>query len=772
MSVKPSHGLALSAVVMLSLLAAGYWLVGLCYSRGYDYFLWLYNAWIAGQYIWSGDWPNWSSHSAAGHPFFKTAGVVDAIVFSLFTQTAGIELGTQLYASFLYVISGIGIYCLICFTGGTRAGGIVGATAYVFSWFLTFTAYYQTYLSNFLLYAFMPWGALFFARAVVEQSRAYLLASAGVLFLSITVNAQVSIKVLLFAVPIALVETVVRGIPRSRWFLYSMAFVGLALCWSTFLIIPALAYRQEVFLLGALRSVQSIKPWEVLFSIPIYGLNMLWTRMGFSGFLDVEALSRAIYTDYIGLSVTAISVAGVFAKRRSLDRRLSAMLVLLAGYWLVYFFIVPNLKPSSWIGITHNWAILPTLVLAMLCRYGCEWVTQYWSTRLSIVALCSLIVVDLGGVSFFLNRLAITHLPLEELPEVGVWREVENMEENTAKGRWFTYNPDHTHYLLPIFTGRETANIIELRGRNPEYNSYLVHQLRAMRELDPTYKPSESLALLDCEYVDLPVKIFDYRGDASTFTAGVEMLRSDAQLELIHQRPWERIDASYDALRSDLDVSYILDRGQPQTRFSQVVFRNAVHYWAAIPERVVLLAGDTGAGQALFEKITHLDNFHAIQILYVLDDGGLFDERTAQAFDGYISVDGSWEPESIAQWTLGDIERVYADVRSAQAGSPELVSRGEEKLEIQLPELSGDTFLFLSRQRFGAWKAYGESGAELTTYKAGAGLTAIWLPRATKRIDYQYETPVSEQWARAFSLMSLAGALIWLCWRRLRGASL
>ena len=36
-------GLAWGAVGLFSLMAAGYWFVGLSYSRGYDYFLWLYN---------------------------------------------------------------------------------------------------------------------------------------------------------------------------------------------------------------------------------------------------------------------------------------------------------------------------------------------------------------------------------------------------------------------------------------------------------------------------------------------------------------------------------------------------------------------------------------------------------------------------------------------------------------------------------------------------------------------------------------------------------
>ena len=42
------------AALLVALLAAVHWFGGVCYSRGYDYFLWLYNAWVAAGFIGTG----------------------------------------------------------------------------------------------------------------------------------------------------------------------------------------------------------------------------------------------------------------------------------------------------------------------------------------------------------------------------------------------------------------------------------------------------------------------------------------------------------------------------------------------------------------------------------------------------------------------------------------------------------------------------------------------------------------------------------------------
>ena len=166
-----------------------------------------------------------------------------------------------------------------------------------------------------------------------------------------------------------------------------------------------------------------------------------------------------MHSDYLGLSVVAIAIAGSLAYRQ--ERRTRWLLLLLLLYFAIYFLLVPNLRASAFVGRTHNWAVLPTLVLALLCSGGCNYLVRRCSrirtARRAGLVLCVLIGLDLGGASFAINRLGVTHTPLAELPEVAVWREVWAKEEANADGRWFTFNPDHTHYLYPVLTGRQTA---------------------------------------------------------------------------------------------------------------------------------------------------------------------------------------------------------------------------------------------------------------------------------------------------------------------------
>jgi len=648
------------------------------------------------------------------------------------------------------------MYALIRRTGGTTHGAIVGATVFVFSWFLTYTVYYQTYLNNFLSYALMPWGGLLFIQAIGTGSRSALLGAAGIVFISISSNAQVSIRLLLFCVPFAYVETVLcRGGHWRKWFEYSAWIVLLALFCSAFLVYPALMLRDEV--LHLVRDNPPVRPWDVLFGIPLLGFNFAWVRLWGDGFLSSEIMAKVVHTDYIGLSSLGIALLGLGIWRR--ERRVLRLGLLLAGYWVLYFLVVPQFKASAWVGIVHNWAVLPTLVIALLCPYGYEWLAKRLGRRISVLILCGVVVMDLGSVSYFLNRLAITHQPLAELPEVGVWSAVEQAD---GAGRWFTYNPDHTHYLLPIYTGSQTANIVELRSRNPEYSSYIGHQRTALRALDPTYKPGESLALLDCRYIDLPIKLFDYRGDASAFTDGVDLLRADPLLEIVHERQWNEMDASYHVLRANSNVN----KAGASNGIAQVVFRNRVHRPAVISHKTVLITGASEAGQKLFEKITHLQHYRAHVILYVLGDGQLIAGEDPPVFDACIPAAGGPSPAGLAVWDMRDLAAEYARLVDVDIVEPSIVLETAERLEMALPANSPGRFLFLARQRFRDWRAFDASGTELTIFKAGAGLTAIWVPAGVEKVIYQYGVPAAEQFARIFSLLSFAGALVWCQWRR------
>jgi hypothetical protein len=544
-SQKDRWGFTLA--LAFALLAGGHWLVGLCYSRGYDFFLWLYNAWLVSGGLAAGNWPDWSPYSAAGQPTSKMAGVVDALIFGIFTTGIGIEAGARLYAVLLYVVAGMGMYALARYLTGSVLGAVVASASYSLSWFLTFTAYYQSYLSNFLSYALLPWCALLFFYAICRASRAALLASTLMLFISVTSNAQVAVKVVLLVVPLAYVVGVRAGAaPLRRWFIYSALFGLFAAWWSGFLIAPALMLRQEVLLPGEARGNAFIAPWLVLFWIPLFGINFVFHWATGISFLGKDFLAWAIFSDYIGLSTLGVALASIALYRRTRDSRVMELWVLLGVYYCIYFAIVPNLAASAWVGRTHNWAILPTLVLSLLAAFGMRHLALVAAHRLRPIAVgggvCFLLLIDLGGVSFFLNRLALTHIPLEDLPEIGVWKQLRADDEKWGdQTRVFTYNPDHTFYLLPVLLDKAVANVIELRTRSWEYDSYIEHQLQAMRSLDPSYNASESLALLDVEYVDLARKLYDYRGDARDFERGMVHLQGDGNLELLVARKWLRI---------------------------------------------------------------------------------------------------------------------------------------------------------------------------------------------------------------------------------------
>jgi hypothetical protein len=752
----------------IALLAGGHWMLALCYSRGYDFFLWLYNAWLLTDGAARGTWPNWSAFSAAGQPAFKMAGVIDAACLGAFIELLGLEAGARVYATALYAVAGLGMYALGRDLSRSVLGGVVASAAYSLSWFLTFTAYYQSYLSNFLSYALMPWCALFFIRAVATRSRGPLLAAAAILFVAITSNAQVAVKVVLFVVPLAYVVNVVNGdVSWRRWGVDSAVLCFWAACWALFLIVPALMMRQEVLLLGEARGNAFIAPWLVLFWIPLYGLNYLCYVLSGMSFLGRNFLAWAVFSDYVGLSVLAVALASWGLYRAAGERMVKGLWLLAGGYFLFYFAAVPNMAASAWVGRTHNWAILPTLVLALLAGFGARhiaaratsWMSPLWSGAL----VCALIVVDLGGVSFFLNRLAITHTPLEELPEVGIWQRLRAQDaEWEAGSRFFTYNPDHTFYLLPVLADKPVANIIELRTRTWEYDSYLTHQLESMRSLDPTYNAAESLALLDVEYVDIARKLYDYRGDERDFERGLAQLQSDRGLEQLIQRDEMAGDLSYDAYSNDLDLGRIVGAVVEQGRPSQVIFRNDRHFSGFIPEQVVLILGPTRLGQAFFEQVTHLSGYRADRLLFILAESWAdLDGEARLGMNAYIPV-GTGEVAGLRRWGMRDVRTFYGRKHATLREAPR-PTRVEWAAERGVYEIAGNergTYLFLSQQRFTDWHAY-EGERELPVFKAQAGMTAVYLPAGVESVEYRYVLPIYELVAR---WLSLCGFLFGLGW--------
>ena len=766
-TLRQENNWGFALALLFALLAGVHWLGALCYSRGYDFFLWLYNAWLLSGGSAAGIWPDWSPFSAAGQPAFKMAGFVDAAMLAVFSEGIGIEVGTRLYAVLLYMVAGGGMYVLARNLSQSTLGAVVASAAYSFSWFLTYTSYYQSYFNNFLSYALMPWCALLFLHAICRASRGALLASAFMLFASVASNAQVAVKVVLFVLPLSYVVTMRTGAaPRRRWLLYGALFGLFAAWWSAFLIAPALMLREEVLLLGEIRGNAFVAPWLVLFWIPLYGLNFLSYLLFDLSFLGRDFLAMAVFSDYIGLSTLGVALASVGFYRATRDKRVAGLWALLGGYYLVYFAAVPNMAASAWVGRTHNWAILPTLVLALLAAFGMRHIAERVAGWLpSVVAggvVCALLVVDLGGVSFFLNRLALTHLPLEELPEVGLWKQLRANDEHWDEGtRYFTYNPDHTFYLLPVLMQKPVANVIELRTRNRAYDSYLSHQLQSMKSLDPTYNAAESLALLDVEYVDIARKLYDYRGDGGDFDRGLAHLQGDPDLESLIQREQMPADKSYDGFSKDLALDKIVSEVSEGKALSQVVFRNHRSFWGFVPEQTVLLLGPEKIAQAFFEQVTHLSGYRADRVLFVLaETWAEIDSEVRAGMTACVPVGHSEAQVGIDQWNMDDLRRFYGRVPAQKANRLTRLARETERVVYEIERNEHGIFLFLSQQYFRDWHAY-SAGRELPVLKAQAGLTALYLPAGISQVEHRYERPVYEWLARAFSLLGFLVGLVW-----------
>jgi len=316
----------------------------------------------------AGHWLVWSAHSAAGHPLLKTAGVSEAVGFSLFTETAGFQLETQIYVIALYDVAGTGMAELIWAAVGVAGGG------------------------------------------------------------------------------------------RRR-----RGGLCLFLVLDHYGLLPDLSQQPPVLRPGAMGRLVVYKGHSRSLAGPFVGGGDFIIRQH-----NVQRAGGDKDGDFscvLGAGRSRLLPRGALAARHSLlyghvgRRRQLGGFPTCTGhgaagfYWLLYLAVVSNLKPSAWVGITHNWAILPMLALEALCGHGGQWLAALWTKGRGLVLACGLVVVDLGGPRFCLNRLAMAHVPLEELPEVGIWRQVGARETDERPGQWFTYNSDHTHYLLPFWVG-------------------------------------------------------------------------------------------------------------------------------------------------------------------------------------------------------------------------------------------------------------------------------------------------------------------------------
>ena len=93
---------------------------------------------------------------------------------------------------------------------------------------------------------------------------------------------------------------------------------------------------------------------------------------------------------------------------------------------------------------------------------------------------------------------------------------------------------------------------------------------------------------------------------------------------------------------------------------------------------------------------------------------------------------------------------------------------GKEGLEVSLEPAAEDLYVFISQQYFKSCRAFAADGRMLPVRKAGAGLTAVFVPRGIEKITLKYETPWYEKGGRFFSLLGLCVFSLVLGWAVLK----
>ena len=754
--------------ILLGVVAALPWLHGFSFSRGYDLFLWVYNGWYLNSSLDSGSLPNWSVYGACGQPFFKIAGLADGLLLAVLMGVVGVFEGVQIFVLLLYIFAALGLYRLAYSLLDCRFAAWLAATAYALSWFITFTVYFQAYLSNMLIYACMPWFVFYLRKAILTRGAIAAWYAAIVLACAMLANPQVAIKMLCIGMVLAW-----PILKRDTWRVWGgvlCCVVLAALAFSTFDIVSALRLRDEVLTINS-RQNSFVGPFTLV-AIPAFALGLLtdfvsghrWPQM---------YLWELLYSEYPG--IIAVSLAA-FAW---VHNRVGMVKLLWCGVGLGYalfFVIVPQLPASPWLGTSHNVLIFPIFFLSLLVGYGAIGLQRKLSARWgapranrALFAVASLLFIEFYGLLLGLKIWGTGNTAPEDLPEVGIWGEVaSSMRKMDSEPRFFSLNPDWTIGLFPVMIGLPTANVIELRQRSPDYQAYVNLLVRCNQAAGCGVAPSALLAPLNVAFVDVPRKFFTYVGPNSKaagddlYREGLDLFDRDTRLRRFASRPIATSDRGPQAVTttwSPLDGKSAV--GEVPIGIAQVVYENAYRLPAFVAQHTVAIVGDGDFRAATIERVIALPGYDPQLVLFLLIDS--LDELSREhqlALAGYIAADGDHSQSAVAQIGLTQLAAWYKSPEKETLPAIEYWRRdGVERLEIGLTKgVRKDRFLFVSQQRFQDWRGYYIGGEEASVFKATAGLTAVFLRASTREVTLQYNLPSIEIWGRLFSLVSFVGA--------------
>ena len=754
------------------------WLFSYSYSLGYDLTLWIYNGWYIKETLLNGVVPNWSYLSASGQPFFKMSGLADGVLVALFMAVFGVFKGVQVFMWALYILAAVGFFKMFFFLRPCRISALTASGAYILSWFITFTANFQAYISNFFIYALLPLFVLCAFRLIKKFSIEFFLFAAAILAVAILSNPQVAIKMLVVAL-LAIVPLLHRDrLPGV--FGIAVGVVLLALLLTMFDIVSAFRLREEVITINARRNGY-ISPFTLI-AIPAYALSLVVDF--FTGMRWPEiSLHELLYSKYPGFVLILLSIFAL-RLRDSLGYMVRIMWAWVTTSYGILFLLMPHVPAAPWIGVSHNLLIIPTFFIAILSGFGVSGIMSDGRSlnhkrQLSGRFIACLGLIELGILLWGLRTFAGISISPDKLPQVSLWREIKShMVEESFKPRVFSLSPDHSKNLFPVLNSLATANVIELRQRSPEYQSYLDLIKWCSRDASCPQEISHLLAPLNVGYVDLPAKFFTYRGpvkhpnDYAYYKRGLQKFELDSKLERSRERTVSASDMRPQATSTDWSPwdeprSIVKANG----RIEQVIYKNKFRVPARVCDRIIAIVGKDSVAQKIYEELVLLPEYEPGRFGFILIASlAELEEEVRRSLDGYICSISKEEHNSIPMLSIEDVKQLYAtDVDLSAVEISSFLMKGEQ-LNIKLEEpIQTDRFIFISQQFFCDWRAVNERGNTLPIFKTGAGLTGAFLERGTQQIELRYDLPMVERLSRWVSMVgwgSIAMLFTIRCFRK------
>ena len=745
------------------------WLFSYSYSLGYDLTLWIYNGWYIKETLLNGVVPNWSYLSASGQPFFKMSGLADGVLVALFMAVFGVFKGVQVFMWALYVLAAVGFYKMFFFLRPCRISALTASGAYILSWFITFTANFQAYISNFFIYALLPFFVLCAFRLIKKFSIEIFLFAAAILAVAILSNPQVAIKMALIA--LLAIAPLVHWNRLAGVFGVAVGIGILAILLTMFDIVSAFRLREEVITINSRRNGY-ISPFALI-AIPAYVLSLVVDFFSGTRWPEVS-LYQLLYSEYPGFVVVALSLIALYVQG-TLGRKIRTIWVTILIIYGIFFLIMPQIPASPWIGTSHNLLIIPSFFLSLLAGYGIgvivdSWIFSEQKKNLIIFSIVSLGFFELGVLSLGLRLWGTIKTTPDELPQVASWLDIaQNLERGGSTPRFLSLYPNHSTNLYPVVTGLPTANVIELRQRLPEYQSYLDLIKRCGKNGDCSQPISQLLAPLNVGFIGVPPMFFSYRGPLKASNDSLDyedLLHRIFDVDPKLNRTLTRVESRDDLRPRSTSTDWSRFKAAPtlkETRgkLAQVVYHNTIHFPAKVAEGAIAIVGPGLEPEKKFEEVVLLPEYQPGRFVFILAES-LSDLNIdmLKSIKGALVIQSGDTPVPDSLLSMEDVRSLFTKPTQPV---PKVVNvvHGLEDITIELDKpVKHAHFLLVSQQYFSDWAAINDQGNQLALFKVGGGLTGAFIQTGTRLIEMRYQLPAIERIGRRVSVSLLVGFVI------------